>query len=521
MSSAKPTRPTAQTPDSGAPDLTGFEVAVQEAIDAAPLNRRHGTVFALCGAGLFFESLNLQLMSYVAPMMAAEWNIGPALLGAAISSAIFGMLVGTYLFGALADRVGRRLAFQVTVGIFSLLTALSGLATSFGQLMVARFGAGVGIGGSIPVETAVLAEFTPARWRGRLMALWAMALPLGAFLAPACVAAMPDDLGWRGLLFLGGAPALLILVLRRTIPETPQFLATKGRLREANQALEWILRRPVEIVAARSVAVGAAAPTAPEAALFAAGRRRTTALAWSLYFGSFFAYYGFVLWLPALLGGYRGLTKPEILPFMASVAAAGFVGRAVVLAVADRLRREVIIGVCGLASCAALAVFAVQIEVRDLLIWACIAAVFLEGVFSVVIPFVAELYPASARATGVGWAGGMGRIGTALAPLTIGLLVAHDPRLSILSLAAASLSATVAVVVLRGPRLQFDEMQTETHGLPPGNAVAGGLGARSGYVSLPEREFVVEGVQVGNVVEVYDEVEIGEVSRELSGPDRS
>src|SRR5882757_9792085 len=220
--------------------------SIEQAVNAVPLNRRHAVVFALCAAGLFFESLNLQLMSFIAPQVAREWGLGPRMLGLAISAAILGMMLGTYVFGAIADRHGRRLAFQCTVGIFSLLTALTGLATTLWQLIAARFGAGIGIGGSIPVETSVLTEFTPAAWRGRALALWGIFLPLGGFVAPLCVAVMPRQLGWRGLLFLGGIPAILVLIARRAIPETPQYLAAKGRMVQARAAVAWIANRSDE-----------------------------------------------------------------------------------------------------------------------------------------------------------------------------------------------------------------------------------------------------------------------------------
>jgi len=425
-----------------------FCESVQAAVDSLPLNGRHGLVFALCGAGLFFESLNLQVMSFVAPMIAREWHIGATLLGTVLSAAIMGMIVGTYLFGAIADRSGRRLTFQLTVGIFSVLTALSGASTALWQLALARFGAGVGIGGSIPVETAVLAEFTPVRWRGRVMAIWAMALPLGAFAAPFSVSLMPASLGWRGLLFLGGLPAALLFVLRRTIPETPQYLASKQRVAETNRALQWIARRPMTI-AYRHVGSQARPtfPVNPEGVLFDPAHRRSTAMSWMIYFGSFFGYYGFVLWLPTLLGTYLGLERPQVLHFMLGLALAGLLGRIVVLVMADRADRRRLIMLCAASAVIALVGFAMQTQYALMLAWGYAAAFFLEGIFSVVIPFVAELYPASARASGVGWAGGMGRIGMALAPLAVGLLVQLDVRVAIGSLALGPLLSVIATCV--------------------------------------------------------------------------
>lgn len=267
------------------PRTATAERTVDATIDALLLNRRHALIFTLCGAGLFFESLNLQIMSFVALMIATEWRLGPGQTGLMISAAIFGMMAGTYIFGAVADRMGRRLAFQVTVGLFSVMTALSGFSMSLGQLLTTRFVAGVGIGGSIPVETAVLAEFTPVRWRGRVMALWATALPIGALVAPLCVAAVPSEWGWRALLFLGGAPALLVLFVRRLVPETPAYLAAKGRLVEAARSLSWISITDVGAIATTPTSprsVSAKAGLRPERSLFGAELRSSTAIAWTL-----------------------------------------------------------------------------------------------------------------------------------------------------------------------------------------------------------------------------------------------
>ena len=421
-------------------------------MNAVPLNRRHAVVFALCSAGLFFESLNLQLMSFIAPQVAREWGLGPRMLGLAISAAIFGMLLGTYVFGAVADRYGRRLAFQCTVGIFSLLTALAGTATTLWQLIAARCGAGIGIGGSIPVETSVLTEFIPAAWRGRALALWGIFLPLGGLVAPLCVAIMPAQFGWRGLLFLGGVPAVLVLIARRTIPETPQYLAGKGRMGEARAAVAWIANRRHEPPPAAKIP--AAKPLlpkkrAPEGILFSPPYRRTTATNWMIYFGTFFSYYGFILWMPALLGGYRGYAASEVVRFMLGLALAGLSGRIAMIFAIGRIARRPLIMTCAVLSAMALIAFALPTDHASIMAAGYIAAFFLEGIFGAVIPFVAESYPAESRATGIGWAGGMGRLGATLAPLAIGSLVRIHIQYAIMTLAAGSVLAAIAMLVSR------------------------------------------------------------------------
>lgn len=426
--------------------------SADRAVNAIPLNRRHAVVFALCSAGLFFESLNLQLMSFVAPQIAREWALGPRTLGLMISAAIFGMLVGTYVFGAIADRYGRRLAFQVTVGIFSLLTVVSGTATNLWQLIAARFGAGIGIGGSIPVEASVLTEFTPAAWRGRALAAWGIFLPLGGFVAPLLVAAMPAQWGWRGLLFSGGVPGILVVIARRAIPETPQYLAAKGRRADARAAVAWISNRvdpypPNLDKPSEMSAEGLPRPKdrAPERMLFSPPYRATTATNWMIYFGTFFSYYGFILWMPALLGGYRGYGGSEVVRFMLGLSLAGLSGRVAMIFAIGHIARRTLIVTCAVMGALGLIAFALPKEHGSIMAAGYVAAFFLEGIFGAVIPFVAESYPAESRATGVGWAGGMGRLGATLAPLAIGWLVHVDVRYAIMTLAAGSTLAGIAM----------------------------------------------------------------------------
>jgi len=423
---------------------------IEHAVNDVPLNRRHAIVFTLCSAGLFFESLNLQLMSFVAPWVAREWGFGPQMLGLVISAAIAGMMLGTYVFGASADRHGRRLAFQCSVGIFSLMTALAGGASALWQLIAARFGAGIGIGGSIPVEASVLSEFTPVAWRARALALWGVFLPLGGFVAPLCVAVMPPQWGWRGLLFLGGIPAILVLIARRAIPETPQYLATKGRMAEARAALAWIAMRPVGPPLAPGTAENEylqPKKRAPERILFSPDYRRATATSWMLYFGTFFSYYGFILWLPALLGSYRGYAASEVIRFVLGSSLAGLSGRIAMIFAIGRIPRRPLIMTWAVFGALGLVGFASATDHAHIMITAYIAAFFLEGIFGAVIPFVAESYPTEGRATGIGWAGGMGRLGAMLAPLAIGRLVGIDVQYAIMTLGMGSVLAGIAMLL--------------------------------------------------------------------------
>ena len=261
---------------------------------------------------------------------------------------------------------------------------------------------------------------------------------------------MPAELGWRGLLLFGGIPGILVLIARRVIPETPQYLATKGRMTEARAAVAWIANHPGESPPSPRIPLEKALPPAkrgPEKILLSPAYRRTTTANWMIYFGTFFSYYGFILWMPALLGGYRGYTAGEVVRFMLGLSLAGLSGRIAMIFAVGRIPRAPLIMTCAFLSALGLIAFALPNNHTSIMVAGYIAAFFLEGIFGAVIPFVAESYPTESRATGVGWAGGMGRLGATLAPLAVGWLVRIDVHYAIMTLATGSVVAGAAMLL--------------------------------------------------------------------------
>jgi putative MFS transporter len=400
--------------------------SLQAQLDAMPLNPRHWLVFAFCSAGMLFDSLDLQLMSFAAPHIMNEWALTPERLGAVISAAVFGMIVGTYLFGAIADGVGRRMAFQITIGVFSIFTGLAALTWTLGQLALVRFAAGLGIGGSIPVDAIVLSEFIPNRSRGRMMALWAISFSVGGLIAPLCAWLILPEFGWRGLFVVGAAPAFLLFLIRWLIPESPVYLLMRGRMDEAKRAIGWIAgSQDVKI----ELGLPSAAPSSPSAPkvsileLFSPELRKQTLLSWLIWFGWGFSYFGLILWLPTLLAKYRGVAQTDVLTFMVGFAIAGIAGRLGTLFLVDRWGRKPIIVGCGAFAFLAMMIFAQQTGYPQLLLWGYVTAFFLDGGFSAIVPYIPELYPTRARGTGVGAAQGTGRVASALAPIVVGFTI--------------------------------------------------------------------------------------------------
>jgi putative MFS transporter len=426
---------------------------LQQQLDEMPLNRRHWLVFGVCSAGMLFDSLDLQLMSFAAPLIMKEWSMTPELLGTVISAAVIGMIVGTYLFGTMADWVGRRTAFQITVGIFSVFTGLAAYTSTLTQLAAARFIAGLGIGGSIPVDTLVLTEFVPSRSRGRMMAFWAIFFSLGGLLAPVCAWIIIPEFGWRGLFLVGALPALIVFLIRWLIPETPRYLLMKRRHGEARASIAWISGRnidssPMAQPNNRLSSEDAAANKFSPFALFSREHRKQTVLSWLIWFGWGFSYFGLILWLPTLLIKYRGIPQSDVLYFMMGFAVAGIAGRVLMLGCVDWLGRKPVIIACGLLAFATMQVFAHQTDPSMIILWGYLTAFFLDGGFSAIVPYVPELFPTRARGTGLGWAQGMGRVASAVAPVIVGMIVATSLNSTFVVLSLGALITAAAIILL-------------------------------------------------------------------------
>lgn len=395
-----------------------------EALDALPLNRRHWLVFAVCAAGFLFDSMDLQAMSIVAPVLLRQWALSPRLLGVITSAAMLGMLVGACVFGTLADRIGRRLGFQITIAVCAVFSASCAFAQGPMMLLGLRFCVGVGLGGLIVVDTTLLTEYLPSGVRGRLVALWAVAFPVGGLATTWLASAILPTLGWRGMFAIGAVPALMILAVQ-AIPETPRFLLARRRWADARRSADWIARGVAEIGAVdRQMA-----PSAPQlgpgrvARLFSGEHRRATVVGWLVSASWSFAYFGVVLWLPtalALMGFPLGLVVGYLLGFQAMA----IVGRIALLLLVDRVGRRPLIAAAGVCAGALMLAFGLPRGIVGLVIVGYALSFCQDGGFSGVVPYLPELYPTALRSTGVGWSTGVGRLASLLASLLVGVLVA-------------------------------------------------------------------------------------------------
>lgn len=421
-------------------------------LDALPVTRRHVRLLVGSGVGWTFDAMDVGLISFVIAQLAVVWGTDASVLGWVASAGFVGMAVGAALGGLLADRIGRRQVFALTLLVYGLATGASALAGGVAVLMVLRFVVGLGLGAELPVASTLVSEFAPPRVRGRavvvLESFWAVGWILAALVGYLVVPSGDD--GWRWALALGALPALYAVVVRRGLPESVRFLTARGRHTEADavvaafEASPPVRGRAVQVPdrATRGVAdvapgttsdVASAASShvapAPDAAraptrrarvaeLWAPALRRRTAALWVVWFTVNFSYYGAFIWLPSLLAadGHSLVRSFEYTLIITLGQLPGYAAAAVLVETWGR-RRTLAAFLAGSALAAGLFAAAsgdVQIIGAGLLL-----SFFNLGAWGALYAVTPELYPTRVRTTGAGWAAGVGRTASVLAPLAV------------------------------------------------------------------------------------------------------
>ncbi len=406
---------------------------VAERLDRLPFTRRHLRVLTGSGLGWALDAMDVGLISFIIAALAAQWSLTPGETAWIASIGFVGMAVGATLGGLLADRFGRRQVFALTLLVYGIATGASALVGGIGLLLVLRFFVGLGLGAELPVASTYVSEFAPARMRGRLIVIleafwavgWTAAALIGYFVIPG------SDDGWRWAFLIGAVPAVYALLVRWGLPESPRWLERRGRRDEAD-----VIVRAFEESAPSSVA--AVAPVrgtiAPDAAVATTSRGRLAALwarefrvrtlcLWLVWFCVNFSYYGAFIWIPTILVA-QGYDLVRSFGFTLVITLAQLPGYALAAWLIEVWGRRATLSVF-LAGSAASAVLFGAATGEVMIIGAGMALSFFNlGAWGALYAVTPEMYPTSLRATGSGWAAGIGRIASIVAPLSVPPLLA-------------------------------------------------------------------------------------------------
>ncbi|MDX6805825.1 MFS transporter [Terrihabitans rhizophilus] len=431
------------------PPAAASGVPFETAISAAGLGPFQWRLLAIFGLVWTADAMQVLAIGFTAPSIAASFGLTiPAALQ---TGTVFflGMLIGASVFGRLADRYGRRNVLIVTVLIDAVCGLASVFAPDFTWLLILRFMTGVGVGGTLPVDYAMMAEFLPANRRGRWLVMlegfWAVGTILVALVSWGAQQAGAEA-PWRIIFLATAAPAFVGLFLRLWIPESPLFLSRTGRTAEADAVLARVARAngnppPPPVI-------GDSTPRAPIGALLKAPLGRTTLLILAAWLLVSMSYYGVFVWLPSHLAGQGfGFVRGQL--FLVLVAVAQVPGYALAAYGVEKWgRRPTLIGFLVLSAlgCMLYAIAGTPGTVAAAML---VMSFALLGTWGALYAFTPEIFPTTLRATGMGAAGATARLGGLLAPSLMAPIVTASFALALGLFSGLLLIAAVAVALIR------------------------------------------------------------------------
>ena len=428
-------------------------IDVAATLDAQRIGGFQLRVFLLCAAVLFVDGFDVQGVTYVAPAISQDWKLARGALGPTFSAGLFGVMLGAILLAPLADRIGRRRVIVwscIAFGIGTLATVWVGSLT---ELLGVRFLTGVGLGSALPNAIGLASEYAPKPRRATVVTFVGSGISLGAIGSGIAAAQLIAPYGWRAVFVVGGVlPLALAAALWRGLPESLRFAALlPDRQAEARRLLAKLTRStPGDDV--RVVSGDPEGGRTTVADLFTEQRGTTTVLLWIAFFMSLLNVYFAINWLPtSLTSSGFDVTQAAVMTTFYHVG--GVAGTYLLGLLMDKLGAHRMQIVAMLVAIGGLYVFA---TVAGMTQWATTVVLMLVG-FGVVggqvgVNALASMtYPVPMRSTGLGWALGVGRVGSIIGPAIGGLMLAsaHDPRSVYLVCIAPSVVGIAAVALLK------------------------------------------------------------------------
>ena len=417
-------------------------------IDQLPLSRCQLLIASLCGMVLFMDGFDAQAMGFVAPALTEHLHIARVSLGPVFSSGLVGIMIGALVFGPLADRFGRKPVLVFCTVLFGACSLLTATAASLPSLLLYRVITGFGLGGAMPNAVALTSEFMPKRLRATAVTLLFVGFSMGAAVGGFVAAALIARFGWQSVFVSGGVgPCAIAVLLIAFLPESIRFLLMKG---DEEKRITWSLAKiapGMSTDVARWLVIEEQPPQEfVVKQLFHAGRKPMTLLIWVIFFMSLLDLYFLNAWLPTVIHD-AGIVLEKAIILTALFQVGGAVGSIIMGRLLDRfLSFRVLAWAYLSAGVFVFFVGAAAKSVAPLALTIFAAGCGVIGGQSSANALAVEFYPTPMRSTGVGWALGIGRIGSIIGPVLGGVLLSleHETRRVFWAAAVPVLIASVA-----------------------------------------------------------------------------
>jgi len=385
----------------------------------------------LTGVGWAMDSMETFVFIYCGGLIAEDipqTNAQSSFLGGAV---FVGSFIGSFPFGNLADKYGRRPMFMVTIVIFLFGLAFCGFSWNVTAITFARIISGIGLGGELPVVSTLVQELSPKKTRGKIIVLLESFWAIGCMFAVVFAYGVAPSFGWRNTFYILCIPVVYAAAIRFMVPESPKWLASVGRYDEAVAIVESIERahglEPLDekselAETGAALTTIAAAPELPKShlariqLLFRQPFSVRTTVLWTLWFGISMSYYAIFIYLPALiaLNGYDVNGKWETILIITAFQLPGYLCAAALVEVVGR--RQTLVGFLMGAFVAAIAMGYVPAEETPVMVTGSLLSFFMLGAWGCVYAYTPENYPTAIRGMGSAYPSGFSRIGAFSGP---------------------------------------------------------------------------------------------------------
>jgi putative MFS transporter len=400
-------------------------------LERLPVTRRLLLLRVIVGIATFFDAYTVLAIAFAMPQLVTEWKLTPTEVGMIISAGYVGQLFGAVIFGSLAEKFGRLKILFVTIILFVSMDVACLFAWSGASMMAFRFLQGVGTGGEVPVASAYINEFIGAEKRGRFFLLYEVIFPIGLMFAGMVGFFLVPIYGWKAMFIVGLVPSVLTIPLRWFMPESPRWLASKGRVAEADAVVKMlednatrhgaVLREPVvRPVDARATA------RSDWRELFKGIYLKRTLMIWGLWASVYMINNGLVTWLPTLYKQVFQLPLQTSLAYGWITSGVGVIASIACALLIDKVGRKPWYATAFLLAILPLLLLSWlgATTAMEVLILATATYAILQTIAFSLYLYSAELYPTRLRAVGTGFGSAWLRAGSAVGPILVGTVVA-------------------------------------------------------------------------------------------------
>ncbi|CAB3760714.1 MFS transporter [Paraburkholderia humisilvae] len=433
-------------------------------LERLPLSGFHRKLLIIGGLGYLFDGLDSSSLAFLLPIVSKLWHLGSAQTGLVASSTYIGYFFGAFLSGVTADVIGRRRIMMSALSIYCVASFASGLVDNWHAFFALRIIAGFGSGAEAVVIAPFLAEFVPRRYRGlfcgALVGFMSFGYLTSSVLGFTVVRNFAE--GWRYVAMLTAVPVVMLLWWRRLLPESPRWLESRGRMREADRIVTSVedgyIKRGLTLAPVRSIVYDG--PLLPGrgarggalrniAALWSTQLAGVTAISWAMWFSVAFAYYSFFSWIPSLLVK-QGLTITQSFGYSIAIYASQIPGYFSAAYLNERLGRKAVVSSYMLLGAVAAVFLALSHSELAIMAAGMGLSFFMNGAFAGVYAYTPEIFPTAVRTTGVGSSSSFGRIGSVSAPILVGFVYPAFGFIGVFGMTTAVLVVGASIVYFLG-----------------------------------------------------------------------